>query len=142
MVNLILNAVTRQLGTTFGNGYHYYVEDVEQGFTEPCFTVDVLLPLLRSKSPVLYDRTMPVVIHYFSDSKNDTKNDCYTKAEQMVECLEYLPFEGGLIRGENINWQMVDDVLKVHVTYKLTTMRVTEHEETIETFESNVTPKQ
>ena len=44
MVNSILNAVTKQLGTTFGNGYHYYVEDVEQGLTEPCFTVDLLIP--------------------------------------------------------------------------------------------------
>ena len=142
MVNSILNAVTKQLGTTFGNGYHYYVEDVEQGLKEPCFTVDLVIPLKRSKSPVLYDRTMPIVVHYFSDSKNNTKNDCYTKGEQIVECLEYLPFEGGLIRGENISWQMVDDVLQVFVTYKFTTMVVTEPEETIETFETNVTPKQ
>ena len=67
MVNDILDAVTKQLGKTFGNSYHYYVEDVQQNLTLPAFTVDMLIPLERSKSPVLYDRTMPLVVHYFSD---------------------------------------------------------------------------
>jgi hypothetical protein len=139
MVNKILNAVTKQLGTTFGKGYRYYVEDVEQGLTKPCFTVDLLLPSQRSKSPVLYDRTMPLIVHYFSDSENNIKNDCYSMVEQIVECLEYLPFEGGLIRGDDISWQIVDDVLQVFVTYKFTTKKVTEVEDGIETLESNVT---
>jgi hypothetical protein len=54
MVNKILNAITKQLGTTFGKSYRYYMENVEQGLTKPCFTTDVLIPLQRSKSPFLY----------------------------------------------------------------------------------------
>ena len=123
MVNLFLNAVTTRLGSTFGTDYHYYVENVEQKLSTPCFTVDVLLPLQRSKSPVLYDRTMPLVIHYFSDSKTNKKNDCYAMAEQIVECLEYLPFEGGLIRGRDISWHLVDDVLQIFITYKFVTKK-------------------
>ena len=45
MVNDLLSAVTKQLGTTFGNSYRYHVEDVEQGLKKPCFTVDLLIPL-------------------------------------------------------------------------------------------------
>lgn len=138
MVNKILNAVTKQLGTTFGKKYHYYVEDVEQGLKTPCFTVDLLTPLQRSRSPVLYDRAMPLVVHYFSDSKTNTKQDCYAMAERMVECLEYLPFEGGLIRGEDISWQIVDDVLQVFITYRFKTIKDTETTDIIETLE---TPK-
>lgn len=129
MVNSILNAVTKQLGTTFGNHYHYYVEDVEQNLTKPCFTVDLLVPIQRSKSPILYDRTMPMVIHYFSDSKNNKKQDCYGMAEQIVECLEYLPFKSTILRGENISWQIVDDVLQVFATYKFTTKKDVDHGE-------------
>ncbi len=121
MVNLILNAVTTQLGKTFGNPYHYYVENIEQGLEKPCFTADILLPLQRSRSPVLYDRTMPIVVHYFSDSKTNLKNDCYAMAERIVECLEYLPFEDTKLRGEDISWQITDGVLQVFVTYKFTT---------------------
>lgn len=138
MVNKILNAVTKQLGTTFGNGYHYYVEDVEQNLTKPCFTAGLLIPLMRSKSPVLYDRTMPIVIHYFSDSENDLKNNCYAIGEQLVECLEYLPFENTLLRGEDISWQVVDDVLQLFITYKFTTIRVTEPVEEMETLTESV----
>lgn len=138
MINKLLTSVTKQLGTTFGSKYHYYVEDVKQGLQAPCFTVDLLLPLQRSKSPVLYDRTMPLVVHYFSDSKN-LKNDCYLMGEQIVECLEYLPFENNLIRGENISWQLVDDVLQVFITYKFTTVKDNPIDESMDALDESVT---
>lgn len=139
MVNSVLNAVTKQLGTKFGDSYRYYVENVEQGLKKPCFTVDVLTPLMRSKSPVLYDRTMPIVIHHFSDSKDNEKKNFYAMGEQIVECVEYLPFGNTLLRGEDISWQIVDDVLQVFVTYKFTTVRVMEDEDTMEEFTTKTT---
>lgn len=138
MVNSILSAITKRLGMTFGDSYRYYTEDVEQGLKKPCFTANVLIPLQRRKSPVLYDRTMPIIVHYFSDSKQDIKNNCYEMAEQMVECLEYLPFNDTTLRGEDISWQLVDDVLQVFVTYKFTTKLVTVEEEALETFETSI----
>ena len=142
MVNKILNAVTKQLGLTFSDKYRYYVEDVEQNLSTPCFTVDMVLPLQRSKSPNLYDRTMPLVVHYFSDSKTNLKQDCYSMGERVVECLEYLPFENTLLRGEDISWHIVDDVLQLFITYKFTTKRVTDSEEVLETLETSVTHQQ
>lgn len=132
MVNSILNAVTKQLGTTFGKSYRYYVEDVEQGLVKPCFRADLLIPLQRSRSPVLYDRTMPIVVHYFSDSKTDLKKDCYAMGERLTECLEYLPFKGTLLRGEDISWQIVDDVLQLFITYKFTTRNDSDPSDTME----------
>ena len=124
MINSLLDAVTKQLGSTFGTGYRYYVENVQQNLTKPCFTVDLLVPLQRSKSPVLYDRTMPIVVHYFSDSKTDLKHNSYEISERAIECLEYLPFNNTLLRGEDISCQLVDDVLQIFVTYKFTTSNV------------------
>lgn len=135
MVNKVLNAVTVQLHSTFGDSYKYYVENVEQNLTKPCFTIDTIIPLQRSKSPVLYDRTMPMVIHYFSEDKKDTKTDCYAKAEQIVECLEYLPFQNTTLRGENISWQIVDEVLQVFITYRFTTAKVIESLDNMATLE-------
>ena len=122
MVNNIFNAITIQLYETFGEGYTYYVEDVKQELLKPCFTVDTLIPLQRSRSAIMYDRTMPMVIHYFSGDTENTKKDCYTVAEQIVECLEYLPVMGKLLRGDDISWQLVDDVLQVFVTYRFRTI--------------------
>ena len=139
MVNKVLNAMTARLYTTFGDPYKYYIEDVDQHLTKPCFTIDTVIPLQRSKSPLLYERTMPIVIHYFTDDKKDTKKDCYAKAEQLVECLEYLPFENTILRGEDISWQIVDEVLQVFVTYRFTTIKVDNNTDPMENLvETNV----
>lgn len=132
MVNALLNAVTKQLGTHFGTKYRYYVENVEQNLTKPCFTADTLIPIQRSKSPILYDRTIPIVVHYFSDSKTNLKQDCYSIGEQLVEYLEYLPFKNTILRGQDISYQIVDDVLQVFITYKFTTRLVTEEVDTMD----------
>ena len=132
MVNDVLNAISTQLYTTFGDSYRYYVENVEQNLKKPCFTIDTIIPLQRSKSPVLYDRTMPMVIHYFTDDKKDTKTNLYSKAEEIIECLEYLPFKNTILRGEDISWQIVDEVLQVFITYKFTTKKVTANETTMD----------
>ena len=132
MVNSFLDAVTTQLGKTFGTGYHYYVEDVKQNLTLPAFTIDVLIPLERSRSPRLYDRTMPLVIHYFSDNKTNLKRDCYDIAERVLECVEYIPYEKTMLRGEDISWQIVDDVLQIFVTYKFRTVMSKETEDNME----------
>lgn len=138
MVNSVLNAVTKQLGTKFGSSYCYYVEDVEQGFKKPCFLVIPRIQLMRSKSPVLYDRTFPLVLHYFSDSTKNLKKDCNDKAEKIIEYLEYLPFQDTILRGEDISFQIVEDVLQVFITYKFTTRRITEIEDTIDQIAANV----
>lgn len=139
MVNEMLKGISTQLYDVFGADYKYYVENVEQKLQKPCFTIDSILPLQRSRSRVLYDRTIPVVVHYFSNEKTTTKADCYSKAELIVEALEYVPFHGALIRGEDISYQIVDDVLQVFVTYKFITKKITSNEDDMETLNvSNV----
>ena len=125
MVNKLLNAITKQLGTTFGTNYTYYVEDVKQDLRRPSFVAGLITPTERSRNAVQYDRTMPVVIHYFGVNKANIKKECYAIAEETIEALEYLPYEGGLLRGENISWQMVeDDVLQIFITYTFRTQKV------------------
>lgn len=140
MVNALLDAVTIQLGKTFGNSYKYYVENVEQNLTKPCFTIDALLPTQRSRSPVLYERTIPIVIHYFTEDKTDTKKQCYAMAERITESLEYLPFLNTLLRGEDISWHMVEDVLQLFITYRFTTKKVSSTDGSMEEIvETNIT---
>lgn len=133
----MLKGISTQLYDIFGADYKYYVENVEQQLSEPCFTMEALTPLQRSRSRVLYDRTIPVVVHYFSNEKETTKQDCYNKAELIVETLEYIPFHGSLLRGENISYQLVDDVLQVFVTYRFITKKLTSNEDGMETLTVN-----
>lgn len=135
MVNEMLKGISNQLYDVFGADYKYYVENVEQKLTKPCFTIDSIMPTQRSKSRLLYDRTIPVVVHYFTADKENTKKDCYEKAELIVEALEYVPFHGALIRGEDISFQINDDVLQVFVTYKFTTRKITSNEDNMDVLE-------
>lgn len=134
MVNDVLDAITKQLGQTFGNSYRYYVENVEQDLQKPCFTVDMLEPRERSINYKRYRRTMPVVVHYFNEERDTNKKDCYAMAERLVECLEYLTFKDTVLRGENISWQLVEGVLQVLLTYRFDTHKL-ENLETMETLE-------
>ena len=122
MVNDVLDAITKQLGQTFGSSYRYYVENVEQDLQKPCFTVDMLEPRERSINYKRYRRTMPVVVHYFNEERDTNKKDCYSMAERLVECLEYLTFKDTVLRGENISWQLVEGVLQVLLTYRFITV--------------------
>lgn len=126
MVNDLLDAITVQLGSTFGNSYRYYVENVEQDLQKPCFTVDMLEPRERSFNYNRYRRTMPVVVHYFNVEKDTNKKDCYAMAERVVECLEHLNFKDAILRGENISWQIVEGVLQLFITYTFNTIKTNE----------------
>lgn len=139
MVNTLLDAVTKQLGKKFGTSYHYYTEDVEQNFVKPCFTVDARLPVQRSKSPILYDRTMPLVIHYFTDNEKTKKRELYNMGEQLFECLEHLNFEGGLLRGRDVSWRVTEGVLQFFITYKFTTTKIDLDREPMELLETTNT---
>lgn len=137
MVDKVADAITTQLAVTFGDEYHYYLEDVEQNLTRPCFTIYALQSRERSRNPVLYDRTVPVVVHYFSDKKSGVRKNAYQIAEQVMDCLEYLPFDGSYIRGENISYMMVDEVLEVFITYRFRTQKVLAPETDMEELEEN-----
>lgn len=141
MVNQVITAITAQLGRKFGLGYKYYTEDVEQGLTKPCFHVKPLIPTIRSKSAVLYDRTIPVVVHYFNDSKNDNNEASIEMAEQVIECLEYLPFEKTTLRAEKISYEIVENVLQVFVTYSFTAQKVVNESNNMQTLQENVAYK-
>lgn len=120
MVNTFIDAITVALYKKFGESYKYYLEDVEQNVTKPCFVVGTLNPLVRSTSAKKYDRTLPIVIHYFTAKDNtvDAKKDCYTIAEQLLEALEYLNVSDCIVRGENIEWELVEGVLQFFITYR------------------------
>ena len=128
MVNKVLNAVTKQLGKSFGDSYKYYIEDVEQNLKKPCFTVDVLEASGRSRSAIQYDRTIPLVVHYFDDEKKSLKKNSYDMGEKIAEHLEYLPFEDTFLRGESISYHMVEGVLQLFITYRFRTQRVVAEE--------------
>lgn len=131
MVNTVLDSISKALYATFGNAYRYYVEDIEQNVKLPCFTLGVLNPLSRSVNRKDYYRTVPCVIHFFTNDKANLTKTCYSIGEQTLECLEYLNIDGHLVRAEDMSYTIVDDVLQIFLTYRFWT----EKTETFDTME-------
>lgn len=121
MVNSVLDGITVALYDVFGDGYHYYIENIEQNLQRPCFTVDVLNPQRRSRNAVIYDRTVPCVIHCFTENKITTKHELYATGEEVMSAIEYITVSQRLLRAENVSFQLTGDVLQVFATYKFWT---------------------
>lgn len=126
MINTVLNSITRTLHATFGDSYHYYVEDIEQNLETPCFIIQVLNPMNRSVNKKDYYRTVPCVLHYFSDKPHNMKKDSFVMAERVLESIEYIEIDGQLVRGEDMEYTINDDVLQIFITYSFWTERVEE----------------
>lgn len=121
MVNAALDSISEALHAKFGDTYHYYVEDVEQGTKTPCFSIDALNPTFRSTNRKDYYWTVPIVIHFFTNDKVSTNKTCFGVGQQVLECLEYLTVQGRLLRGKDMSFTMVDDVLQIFITYNFWT---------------------
>ena len=131
MVNELLDSITTELYTSFG--YACFVETVKQELPRPCFTVDIIDSYERSTSAKTYHRSIPIAVHYFSSSRENVKKDCLAIAELVVNTLEYIPLKGKKLRGEHINWRIIDDeVLQVLLTYDFDTQTVIDLDENME----------
>lgn len=94
-----------------------YIEEVPQGFKEPCFCVQVLNPDEKQLLGERYLRTYNFCIQYFP--KKGLWENVET-AELLHRILNQINLENGdSIRGINRRYEIVDKKLCYFVTYKL-----------------------
>lgn len=115
MINDIINAISIRLYDAFGDGYKIYLNDVQQGLTEPCFLITVVdyskEQLLQSRSK----RLVPFDILFFP---NKGKSQCYEVADQMMNELDMITLlNSDMMHGTEMRAEIVDDVLHFFVNY-------------------------
>lgn len=117
MINEILSGVSIKLNYVFGDDYEVYVNDVNQGLSEPCFFIAVLSP---SHAPLLGKRmkiTMPLDVHYFPMNSGDNY-EMSRVGDMLFRALDLIETPGfGSFRGREMRWQIYDGVLHFFVTY-------------------------
>lgn len=125
LVTELLDWLTINLHSEFGDDYQYYVEEIEQDVSKPCFSVITLEPAVISRGTFKYRKVVPLVIHYFTDCDNTSgaMRDCQSVGERLWNKLEYLSCGDVLLRGEGLSWGMTDGVLQFFVTYTFDIMR-------------------
>lgn len=117
MIDEILSGVSIKLNSVFGDDYEVYVNDVNQGLSEPCFFIAVLSP---SHAPLLGKRmkiTMPLDVHYFPISDGDNY-EMSRVGDQLFKALAFIKTPAfGSFHGRQMRWQIYDGVLHFFVTY-------------------------
>lgn len=121
MINAIINAIVKAIHDEFGDEYEIYTEEMEQGLKEPCFSIFCINPTIRQFLGKKYFRQNSFMVLYFPSSVEEPMNEINEVVEKLFKCLELINDKGDLIRGTNMNPNVVDGVLNFNVNYDLFT---------------------
>ena len=118
MTRLIRTAVTDRIHERFGDGYEIEIESKEQGFTTPCFFVQMLETQEIAKPMNRYLLINPVKIVYFPKSEYAPMDECYGVQSDLKDILHYITLEDGtILRGTDIRTTIVGKQLHAFVNY-------------------------
>lgn len=132
MINQIIDGISIAIHSEFGDDYEIYTESIEQGLTEPCFSIVCLNPTVEQFLGKRYFRTNQFCIHYFPSS-NDKRAECNAVMERLFTALEIVTVDGDIIRGTKMDGEFMDDVLNFFVNYDLFVCKKTAEETFMET---------
>lgn len=119
MIQSIIEGISSAIYEEFGEGFAIYSEKVKQGLEEPCFIVSCVrtgqiaeMRRARTQSSLFW-------VQFIPRENGREKAECYSVAERLVRCLEYITVGGDLVRGVDIHYEEADGVLTLSVTYKM-----------------------
>ena len=118
MINKIIDGVSIDINSCFGDEHEIYTESIEQGFHEPCFFIECLNPTVEQFLGERYFRQNQFCIHYFPASANK-RAECYSVMEQLSNALEIIEVDGEEIRGTKMHGEVVDEMLHFFVNYDM-----------------------
>lgn len=137
MVNDLIDGISVKLNQVFGDGVRIYSESVKQGLKEPCFFIAVLNPAQSPIIGVRYFREHPFDIHYFP-SKDGGNQEIQDVASKLFDALEYITLlNGDLVRGTEMHYEKVNDVLHFFVKYNMFVYKHVEQADAMETLTVN-----
>lgn len=133
MLNDIIDGISTNLNLAFGDEYEIYSENVEQGLTEPCFFIATLDSEFIQGLGTRQQRKYFFDIHYFPRNTEFKKQEMNSVLDDLMSYLEYITLlNGDMLRGTDINGEIVDDVLHFFITYKVNLDKVAEKTDNME----------
>lgn len=133
MVNAIVLGIAQKIRTVFNaSEYRLYTENVEQGFNEPCFFVQLLSHTQKQRIANRYKETYCFEVAYYPPDGGNKNKECLTVAEGLDELLEYISADGDLLRGTNLSFKITEGILHFYVEYTMFAVREQESEANME----------
>lgn len=119
MIQSIVDGISLTLHTAFGDGYKIYTESVKQGFQKPCFFIQLVTLQSRLQRGRRFFRQSSFCIHYFPNSKNAPKAECFQMQDDLFLALEYITVDDDLLRGINMSGEFEQGVLHFLISYNM-----------------------
>ena len=141
LANDIVNAVSKALTENF-DSVEVYIDEIEQGFSEPCFFIDLLNPSEKQVHGDRYFRKYLFNVQFFptNDKKSRQIRDTL---DTLHNVLEYITLENGdLLRGYNRKAEEQNGILNYFVSYNLFVNKVKEKEELMQSLEADTKIKE
>lgn len=132
MVNKIIDGISIKIDELFGETCCIYSEDIEQGFNEPCFFISLLQPRTTQRLGNRSYREYNFDIHYFPSLSNEKNKEMNNVSEMLMTELEYINVDG-LIRGNKIHSEVVNNVLHFYIKYSAFVIKNEAVEESMDT---------
>lgn len=118
--NGIVTSISQKIDEAFNQKYDKYAiygEEIKQGLQEPCFFIKILKSSIKHVLGKRYFLSQSFDIHYFPENDLNTEKEMLEIADNLYDALEYVDWEGDLVRGTNMNYKIIDDVLHFFVDY-------------------------
>jgi len=124
MINNLIAGISMKLKQVFGDGVGVHSENINQELIKPCFFISVLKPSQTKGIGSRLLRHYPFDIHYFPAVQNNN-NELQGMASDLYDALEDITLENGdLLRGSNMNHEVIDGVLHFYVNFNMHVSRI------------------
>ena len=125
MIEYLIKGIAEAIGNEFENA-RIYVEELKQGFKEPCFFIRCISRSHELFMGKRYFRRNSFCISYFPENSLSAKQECHSIAEKLMLCLENIFSDGLLTRGKAIHYEIEDGILHFFIEYNGFVNRVDE----------------
>lgn len=120
MINELIIGISQALDAAFSD-VEIHTAQIKQGLVEPCFFIMLLEPSQEQVLGQRYYRENSFDIHYFP--RKDNTSEINDVADKLMDTLEYINFDGGLLRGTKMHSETVAGVLHFFVDYNFHTIK-------------------
>lgn len=116
MFNDLIDAISKRLLEYFPESVpNIYSENIEQGFSEPCFYISLINSINKNKLGPGRSKRYKFDIMYFNNNLGN--DDLNTMGDKLSTVLEDIQIGDALIHGFDIEYEVKDNKLHFFVEY-------------------------
>lgn len=141
---MVRQAMFAALAEHFPEYLKRYGEEIQQGFTEPCFFVQMIDARQHKEFWRRYRRSHLFDVVFFPSPGQRKRQEALAVAERAFEALEYLRLpDGSLVRVfGDIQTEYTDEVLHITAAYPMSVIRIEQPAAKVQQIDTEIETKE